>query len=103
MPEFTIDAVVLTGFVSAALSLVFSYLSVARDWFEKKTEQQKKLWMLGFIVAAALGAFGLDCAGWIVTNLTCTPFDITQLLYAIVVGIATNQGAHKLLKPVAKG
>jgi hypothetical protein len=99
MYKFTVSPEIILAFVAALLALVFDYLPSVAKWYDAKTDSSKKLIMLGLLVLAAGVVFAGSCYGWFVTNLVCEPKSILDLLYGLVLSIATNQGVHSLTKP----
>ena len=92
------------------LSLLFSYIPGASEWYEKLGYDaagnyddgvQKRLVMLGFLVLVAAAGFGMACAGFAADfklGLTCDRVGATGLVWALVEAIMFNQGTHTLTK-----
>jgi hypothetical protein len=89
----------LVGATGILLSLLFSYIPGLNTWYAAKTEEFKKLFMLGALLITTLGVFGLGCAG-VLTQLTgvivtCTWASALDLLQLFVIAAIANQTAFK--------
>ena len=91
-----LDVPFLTALVAGTMAIIFNKVPKAKLWFDKKSPDEKRNWMVGFVVFTAVALFSLDCASLLDTNLVCEPRDIVNLLYAIMFGGAVNQTAHNL-------
>ena len=103
------NAQVLAAVAGFFLSLLFSYVPGFRSWFEGLDEafdpaqggNYKRLIMMALIVVVAGAAFGLSCAGWLDTfapdlALSCSDDGFAELVMAVVMALAANQGAYAL-------
>ena len=92
---------VLVGVAGALLSLLFEYVPGFKNWYEKKTPKQKRLWMLLILAVAALILFVLACAGilgalnW---TLTCDTEGAWTLFKLFGIAATGNQVTHLLAK-----
>lgn len=98
-----VNAVVLIGIVSSALSLFFSYFPGVSAKWELLPSDKKKLFMLGMVVATGGIFFALDCFSVIETTLTCDVQSAGTLVYGILIGISTNQATYLLTKKESSG
>lgn len=83
----------------ALLTLGFSYIPGLRTWYAGKSEEYKQLLMLGLLVLAAVGAFGIACLGWgaaIGLTLACTVTGAVGLVMQLLLAIMANQTVYKL-------
>ena len=85
----------------AILSLLFEYVPGLSGWYEGKAAATKRLVMLGVVVAAAAGVYGLSCvnAPWVLVE--CNTAGLFDLLVGIVAAITANQGTYLLTKKPA--
>ena len=103
------NAQVLAAVAGFFLSLLFSYVPGFRSWFDgldvshgqEKGGNYKRLIMAGLIVLVAGVSFGLSCAGWLDKfapdlALACTEDGAADLIMAVVLALAANQGAYAL-------
>ncbi|MCJ7657790.1 MAG: hypothetical protein MUO67_01425 [Anaerolineales bacterium] len=81
------------------LSLVFSYIPGAKDWFMRFDPSVKRLLMLGFIIISAGIVFGLTCLGWgseLGISLNCDHSGLLGLVKQIVIAIIANQSIYAI-------
>jgi len=81
------------------LSLIFSYIPGAKDWFMAFEPEVKRLIMLGLIVFSAGVIFGLSCLGWsfdLGINLSCDQSGLLGLVQQIVIAIIANQSIYAI-------
>jgi hypothetical protein len=89
----------LSTISGALLSLGFSYLPGASDWFSRLDGTRKRLLMLALLFLSSLAIFGLACAGWagdLGLALTCNQAGILGLLRAFLLAVMANQSAYAL-------
>lgn len=89
----------LAGALAVALSLAFSYVPALKVRFEPLPVGTKRLIMLGGVVAIAVLAFGLNCAGISFTGLPaveCSQKGVVGLAEVLFVTAVANQGAYGL-------
>ena len=99
---------VISGLAGILLSLVFSYVPGARDWFGKLDGIHKRLVMLGILAAAALLLAGLACwegatigHGDAVPLRGCNQEGLTILIRTFLTAVVVNQAAYAI-SPKAK-
>ncbi len=83
------------------LSLVFSYVPGAKDWFDKLDGTKKRLVMLVLLAMAAGGMFGLACAGLGIELglvVTCDRAGAIQMVMAFILAVTANQATY-LISP----
>ncbi len=81
------------------LSLVFSYIPGAKDWFMHFEPEVKRLIMLGLIILSAGVVFGLGCLGWdadLGISLSCNRSGLLGLVQQIVIAIIANQSIYAI-------
>ena len=81
------------------LSLVFSYIPGAKDWFMQFEPEVKRLIMLGLIILSAGVVFGLGCLGWgpdLGITLACDQAGLLGLVQQIVIAIIANQSIYAI-------
>lgn len=77
------------------LSLLFSYVPGARDWFDMLEGTHKRLVMLGLLAVASIGIFVLGCAG-VIEGLPCTQDGAVGVLKLFIAAMVTNQTAYTI-------
>lgn len=92
MESFSIGAV-----AGVILSLLFKYVPGLDKWYGEQDPNKKELIMLGIMVLAVGGAFGLSCVGWL-DIYACTELGAKDAVFALVGAVVGNQGAYSLLK-----
>ena len=81
------------------LSLIFSYIPGAKDWFMQFEPEVKRLIMLGLILISSAVGFGLSCLGWgfdLGINLSCDQSGLLGLVQQIVIAIIANQSIYAI-------
>ena len=81
------------------LSLIFSYIPGAKDWFMQFEPEVKRLIMLGLILISSAVGFGLSCLGWgfdLGINLSCDQSGLLGLVKQIVIAIIANQSIYAI-------
>ena len=91
MGNFEIGAV-----AGVVLSLLFKYVPGLSGWYEEQESQSKELIMLGVMVVAVAGAYGLSCFGWL-DVYACGSEGLKQAVFALVGAVIGNQGAYSAL------
>lgn len=89
----------LSTISGALLSLGFSYLPGASDWFSRLDGTRKRLVMLALLLLSTLAIFGLACAGWaneLGLAVTCDQPGALGLLRAFLLALMANQSAYAL-------
>jgi hypothetical protein len=89
----------LVGFASVILALLFDWLPGLKSWYDKFGEGQKRGLMALLLVIVTGAAFGLSCAGWLLTGWLCNSTGIQGAAYLLILAVAINQGIHSLTKP----
>lgn len=84
----------------AILSLVFFYVPGAKGWYEKLEPQRKQWVMLGALLLAVAGRFGLSCAGRS-EAFTCDIDGGISALETFVLAIVANAGVYNGVKYIA--
>ena len=93
------SAEILSLIAGTALSLVFSYIPGAKDWFKQFKPEFKRAIMLVLILLAGGAVFGLGCLGWgaeFGINLTCDQAGFLGLVQQIMVAIIANQSIYAI-------
>lgn len=88
-------AVVILGVVGVVLQLIFKYAPQVKQWYE--AQANKGPIMLGFIVLASAGYFGLACSPYgaeLGISLSCDQFGVFALLKALFIMATGNQLAY---------
>lgn len=83
---------VILGIVGVVLSLVFSYVPVAREWLEK--QDNKGLIMLALVMLVSAAYFALSCSPFAADlgiKLQCSRSGLFDLLQAIFIIASGNQ------------
>ncbi len=91
------NAELLSAIAGSLLSLLFSYVPGASDWYGGLEPTKKRLVMLVALVLAALGAFALSCAD--VYNLvSCDREGVIKIVEAFYAALVANQATY-LISP----
>ena len=92
----------LSAAAGIVLSLGFSYIPGVSQRFDGLTPTQKRLAMLGLLLACALGVFGLSCANsGVITAPACDRAGAWGLALAALSGLAAC-GAHDVRSAAAQ-
>lgn len=83
--------------VGAVVSLLFSYLPVLEDWYNKLNKAKKRLVMAGVFIVIGVAIFGLSCAG-VVNYVECSQAGALAMLALVIRALIANQVAYKLTK-----
>jgi len=95
----TLTAEQLSAIAGVVLSLAFSYIPGVRDWFDGLMPTIKRLIMAGLLLAVALGAFGLGCAGVLGQlggQVGCDQAGAIDLVTAFLAALVANQAAYAI-------
>jgi hypothetical protein len=87
----------LSALAGIVLSLGFSYIPGISQRFGMLAPTQKRLVMLGLLLACALGVFGLSCmqTGWL-SAMTCDQAGAWGLARVFVAAVIANQAAFSV-------
>jgi hypothetical protein len=83
----------------AVLSLIFSYVPGATDWFEPFPSQVKRLIMLFLLLSTSAVVYSLACLGWGTTwniAVTCDQKGLMGLIEQTVIAIIANQSIYAI-------
>lgn len=89
----------LSMIAGTLLSLVFSYIPGAKEWFMKFDPTVKRLVMLTLIFITAGCIFGLACSAWATDlgiSITCNQSGLLGLVQQVVLAIIANQGVYSI-------
>ena len=81
------------------LSLVFSYIPGAKDWFLRFSPEIKRLIMLALIILSGCIVYGLACLDWALEwgiTLSCDQKGLLGLAEQIVIAIIANQSIYAI-------
>ncbi len=96
------NAEFLSMIAGILLSLLFSYVPGASDWYGALDGVHKRLVMLGLLFIATAGAFALSCAG-IYDFATCDQAGAVQAFEAFIAAVIANQATYLISPKPAKG
>lgn len=96
------NAEFLSMIAGILLSLLFSYVPGASDWYGALDGVRKRLVMLGLLFIAAAGAFALSCAG-IYDFAACDQAGAVQAVEAFIAALIANQTTYLVSPKSAKG
>lgn len=94
------SAEVLVGLAGVVLAILFEYVPGLTDWYNQLKNNYQRLLMLGMLVVVAGVVFGLNCEGWFAGKIPvveCSQEGIEELIWLVVVAVASNQGTHRIL------
>ena len=95
------NAELLATLSGIALSLLFSYIPGFADWFAARDGIQKRLIMLGFLLAIAVAIFGLACAQAL-SYVTCDQPGAIAALNSFIAAAIANQATFALSPQVKR-
>jgi hypothetical protein len=93
------DANDLAGIAGVILSLVFSYVPGAKDWFAKLDGTKKRLFMLGALLVSSLVVVGLVCSGFgqdFGLAVVCDRSGLVRVVSAFFFAAIANQTTYAL-------
>lgn len=79
----------------ALLSVAFSYIPGARDWFDKLTGVQKRLTLFSALLVVSVVIFALGCMRG-AFELTCDGNGAWRVVYILTAAIIANQTAYTI-------
>ncbi|PKN85429.1 MAG: hypothetical protein CVU46_10990 [Chloroflexi bacterium HGW-Chloroflexi-8] len=95
--EFNFTSESLALILGAVTSLVFSYAPGLNAWFASKTDEVKRLIMLGLMVVITGSIYGLACGNIIVVNeFVCGQKSLLQFISILISAVIANQGTYKI-------
>jgi hypothetical protein len=102
MSNVTIEALMLFAVSGVLWSLVLEYFPGLHSWFNALADNYQKVVILLSGLVVVLGAFGLNCVGFLVSveGLVCTTGAAFDLLSAYLVFVGTSQVTY-LVTPKA--
>ena len=83
----------IAALAGIVLSLVFSYVPLLNDWYDKLTPTPKRLLMLALLVLTALGSLLYTCRADL---SACVALNFETYLTALVAAIIANQATYTL-------
>lgn len=92
----------LSSIAGAALSLAFSYLPGASDWFGQLDGTRKRLVMLGLLLLTSLAVFALSCSAWasdLGLEIACSQSGAIGLARSFLLALVANQAAFSISPP----
>jgi hypothetical protein len=93
------SAETLSLIAGTILSLLFSYVPGAKDWYAQFEPAVKRLIMLVLILASSGGVFALACLGWgpaFGVDVSCDQPGLFGLIQQIMVAIIANQSTFAI-------
>lgn len=97
LPEITAAFLALN--IAAGMSLLFDYAPFLATWYDGLNVATKRVIALVVAVVIVAAVFGLQCAGVVNSNLTCSRAGAFDALSNIVLVFAVGQGVHAGTKP----
>lgn len=89
-----IDQTLLAGLAGVLLSLLFSYVPGAEDWFSARPPVHKRLIMLGMLILASLLLMAAACTNLYDVGLLCNQQGVTDLVRLFLVAFVSNQSTY---------
>jgi hypothetical protein len=79
------------------VSWLFSYFPGLNTWYAAKSEDFKKLFMIGVLTFVVVGLYTLMCFNIItIANMTCSTDSLVTIAYLWIIAIVTNQSIYKI-------
>jgi hypothetical protein len=95
--EFNFTSESLALILGAVTSLVFSYAPGLNAWFAARTDEVKRLVMLGLMVVITGAIYGLACANVLKVNeFVCGQQSLLQFVSILITAVIANQGTYKI-------
>lgn len=95
-----ISSAVLASITAIVLSLLFSYIPGLRTWYAGKSDEFKKLFMLGLLAVVSGSIFALGCFNLLAVDLTCDKDGAIKLVTMFVLALTANQATF-MITPTA--
>ena len=93
--KFTSESLALI--LGAVTSIIFSYAPGLNTWFAAKTDEIKRLIMLGLMVVITASIYGLACGNLIsVSEFVCGQQSLLQFVSILISAVIANQGTYKI-------
>lgn len=86
----------LVAIAGVIISMLFEYLPKLHDWYNAQPDNYQRLMMLGLMLAAALGAYGLSCAG-VVDAWACDKGGLLSMIKVFLAAVIANQATYVVL------
>jgi hypothetical protein len=89
----------LSLIAGTVLSLMFSYLPGARNWYDQFSPEVKRSIMLGLILLSGGIVYGLSCLGWGTEwgiAPICNETGLMGLIEQVVIAIIANQSIYAI-------
>ena len=99
---------VVSGFISALLSILFAFFPPLKKWYDQKESNVKQGIMLVLVGIVVIGTYVAACFGGVVipgVSWVCeqnTLWVIAFMLWDYAISMAINQGAYKSSNYIAK-
>ena len=87
----------ISALAGIVLSLLMEFVPGFKDWYDKQSEQYKRLFMVAALFVVVAGAFGLSCAG-LLGLFPCTGMGVWLAVQAFIAALVANQSVHLVLK-----
>ena len=94
-PTVTITPVLLAQIVAAILSLTFSYVPGASDWWATLNAKQKSGIMALLLIVESLAIFGLSC-GNVISGISCDKPGLIELASILIAALIANQATFMI-------
>ena len=95
--EFNFTSESLALIMGAVTSLIFSYAPGLNAWFAAKTDEIKRLVMLGLMVVITGSIYGLACTNILhVSEFVCGQQSFLQFVSILISAVIANQGTYKI-------
>lgn len=89
----------LSMIAGTILSLIFSYVPGARQWFDPLHATHKRLIMLGLLTISAGAVYGVGCLGWGDAwgiTIACDQKGALALFESLILAIIANQSIYAI-------
>lgn len=84
------------------VSWLLSFFPGLNTWYASKTEDFKKLFMIGVLTIVVVGLYALMCFGILtITDMTCSTDSFVAITYMWILAIASNQSIHRIMPELA--
>lgn len=84
------------------VSWLLSFFPGLNTWYAAKTEDFKKLFMIGVLTVMVVGLYALMCFGILtIADMACSTDSFVAITYMWILAIVSNQSIHRIMPELA--
>ncbi len=92
------NEVALSGFAGTLLSLVFTYLPGAREWYESLEAPEKSFVMLALLFSLTGAIFAVQCSGYYDFGIVCSKVGFYEVVNVFFAALVANQSTYLITR-----